>query len=239
MPDTPTIPSMFDTIAGKYDLLNKVLSFGRESSWRRRTAERARAIEAGCVLDLAAGTGDQLIALLERAGCVRFAAGVDASKGMMKIARGKLRGRFEGRIALVIGDACGVPFANGSFDLVTMSFGMRNLADRRDELFSEMLRVLKPGGRALILELTPPEHPLTRIPALIWLRIGVPFIGGKLTGDTAPYRYLAGSIERFPKKAEFMEMLRRAGFVDVSETPMTFGAVRLFDAAKPPEPVHQ
>ncbi len=225
---------MFDTIAGRYDLLNKVLSFGRESSWRRRTADRARAAGALHVLDLAAGTCDQLIALLERAECIRFAAGLDLSRGMMRLGQKKLRGRFGGRASLVIGDACEVPFGDGMFDLVTISFGMRNLADRRAELLREMLRVLKPGGRALILELTPPEHPIVRIPALFWLRIAVPLLGGMLTGDFAPYRYLVRSIERFPRKAAFMDELRRAGFKDVTETAMTFGAVRLFEAAKPP-----
>lgn len=228
---------MFDRLARRYDLLNRIFSLGRDLRWRRKLAERLAAlpgVDGLRVLDLAAGTGDQVLALLGAGLDLRAVYALDRSRGMLDLARPKLaRPEFHRRVFLIEGDALSLPFPDGSLDAVTISFGIRNLVERRGDVLREIRRVLRPGGAVLILELAVPSHPLIRPFALFHMRHIIPFIGGLLHGNRAPYRYLDRSIEEFPKPGEFLREMREAGFGETRVSGMTLGAARIWEGRKP------
>jgi demethylmenaquinone methyltransferase/2-methoxy-6-polyprenyl-1,4-benzoquinol methylase len=224
---------MFDRLAPRYDLLNRLFSLGRDLGWRRRLARRLALLlgdRPGLrVLDLAAGTGDQTLALLGAGLDLRVVYALDRSRGMLGLALPKLAGS---PALLIEGDALALPFPDGSLDAVTMSFGIRNLVDRRGEVLREIRRVLRPGGAVLILELAVPSHPLIRPFALFHMRHIVPLVGACLHGNRAPYRYLDRSIEEFPKPAEFLREMREAGFGETRVSGMTLGVARIWEGRK-------
>ena len=205
---------MFDAIAHRYDLLNRILSFGQDLSWRRRAIRLAASGTVRAALDVGAGTGDLALAL---AGAeVRTVVALDLSAGMLERARGR------GRVALVVGSAEALPFPDASFDAVVAGFAVRNFGDLGRGL-AQMRRVLRPSGRAVILELSLPPVPLVRALHLLYLyRIGP--VVARLAGSTEEaYRYLPGSIERFPDPDRFAAMLRDVGFARVRYERLTFG----------------
>jgi demethylmenaquinone methyltransferase/2-methoxy-6-polyprenyl-1,4-benzoquinol methylase len=218
---------MFDEIARRYDLLNRVLSLGLDQSWRR-TAIAALELPPGArVLDLATGTGDLALALAARGHRV---VGLDPSAGMLDVAREKAAsvGR---EVEWVQGDAQALDAEDASFDGVTIAFGIRNVPDRAKAL-GEMLRVLRPGARLAVLELGEPESGLLVGPARWYIRVLVPRIGAALSG-AREYRYLQASIAEFPRRAEFAERMREVGFVDVEARPLSFAACNLFVGRRP------
>lgn len=224
---------MFDRIARRYDLLNRLLSFGRDQAWRR---EVVRGIPRGadlCIVDLATGTADVLLAAREAALPLRLGVGVDPSEGMIALGREKVR-----RLAaspplhLVRGDACALPLGDACADAITMAFGIRNVADV-DAALREMRRMLRPGGRALILEFSLPENRLIRWAYLLYFRHVLPRIGGLISGDFAAYRYLNQTVEQFPYGAAFCAKMRAAGFVAVSARSMTFGVATVYEGVSP------
>jgi demethylmenaquinone methyltransferase/2-methoxy-6-polyprenyl-1,4-benzoquinol methylase len=225
--------AMFDRIATRYDLLNRIVSLGLDQRWRERlVAEVGRDQPAGGeVLDLATGTAD--VAL--RAAARRPDApvlGVDPSANMLEIGRAKIAAEgLEARVRLELGDAQALPFADGRFRMITMAFGIRNVVDRPRAL-AEMFRVLAPGGAVGILELNQPQRGLLAQAARIHIHQVVPRVGAWLSGDQE-YAYLARSIAAFPPPEEFAALVRAAGFVDVRAEPLTFGAVCLFTGRKP------
>ena len=207
---------MFDGIAHRYDLLNRVLSFGQDASWRRRAIRLASAGDVRAALDVGAGTGDLALALAGNG--VPEVVAVDLAAGML--ARARNRGR--GRVALVVGSAEALPFPDASFDAVVAGFAVRNFGDL-DRALADMRRVLRPGGRVVILELSLPPMPLVRALHLLYLyRIGP--VVARLAGSTAEaYRYLPGSIERFPDPDRFAGLLRDVGFARVRYERLTLG----------------
>lgn len=221
---------MFDRIAGRYDLLNRVMSLGLDESWRRKLihAVAAELGEGDELLDLATGTADVAIASALAKPGVRI-VGLDPSAGMLDIGRRKITARsLDDRVTLVEGDAQALPFADDRFAGVTMSFGIRNVPDRGLAL-SEMARVVRPGGHVGILELTEPRRGVLAALARVHIHRVIPAIGGWLSGD-AEYRYLARSIAAFPAPAEFAALMRDRGLSDVRATPLCFGSVHLFTA---------
>lgn len=217
--------AMFDAIADRYDLVNRVISLGIDRRWRRQTS---RALELGAgarVLDLATGTGDLAIEIAESAPEARV-VGLDPSPRMLEIARAKLaRRELEQRVELVQGDAQALPFEARSFDGVSIAFGIRNVPDRPAAL-REMARVTRPGGRIAILELSEPDGVLGPL-ARFHVHTVVPALGALLS--RAPqYRYLESSIARFPRPSEFVAMLEAAGVELVSAKSLTFGVCHLF-----------
>lgn len=215
----PGSGAMFDRIAARYDLLNRVISLGLDRGWRRALIEETRRdAPPGALLDLATGTGD--VAILAAASGLEV-VGLDPSAEMLREARRKAPGlRFE------LGSAEALPFVDGSFAMATMAFGIRNVADRPRAL-AELARVLVPGGRLGILELGEPEGRLARA----HVHGVVPRLGAWLSGR-AEYAYLARSIAAFPPPEVFVETIRAAGFVDVRARPLGLGAVQLFSARR-------
>ncbi len=222
---------MFDTLAARYDALNHVLSFGLDTIWRRRVAARLPDRRGLQILDLATGTADQILALSPDGDRVVRVVGLDRSRKMLERGRRKIERR--GLVAvteLVSGDAAAIPFGDGSFDAVTISFGIRNMPDP-SLVLREMRRVLAPGGCALILEFSLPGRWLWRQMFRFYLRWIIPGWGGVLAGQTEAYRYLGRSIESFPCGAEFCALLASAGFQEIRAIPMTFGVVTLYCAS--------
>jgi demethylmenaquinone methyltransferase/2-methoxy-6-polyprenyl-1,4-benzoquinol methylase len=224
---------MFDRIAPTYDLLNHLLSLGRDVAWRRRAACVLPADGALKVADLATGTGDLLIALLRARPNVTEAVGVDLSAAMLKIGQDKVtRAGYADRVQLMHDDALQSGLPAGDFDAVTMAFGIRNTPDVEATL-REIHRLLKPGGIAVILEFSLPRSAMMRWCYLVYLRLVVPAIGALLSGSKGAYRYLNESIEAFYRPDGFCELMRRSGFHDVSAAPVTCGVASIYAGSKP------
>jgi demethylmenaquinone methyltransferase/2-methoxy-6-polyprenyl-1,4-benzoquinol methylase len=216
------VRAMFDSIAPRYDLLNHVLSCNIDRLWWWRTARRFRGIlgrPETRVLDICCGTGDMTLALLRRRptnGTPVLAA--DFSPAMLALARAKLAGK---PATLLEADALHLPMAERSLDLITTAFGFRNLANYQAGL-EEFFRVLAPGGEVGILDFSEPGGWIGKLYGFYFRRI-LPFIGARISGVGAAYSYLPESVGRFPAPAVMLEMMRAAGFMDVSWTPYSFG----------------
>ena len=219
---------MFDRIAHRYDLLNRLLSFGTDVRWRKTMNRRIPAGKNLCVLDLATGTADVLIAMERACPNVTAGIGLDMSGGMLKYGQEKLiRLGLDQKYRLVRGDATALGLADAQFDAVTISFGIRNVLDVSQGL-REMRRILKPGGRALILEFSLPANRPFRACYLFYFRNILPRLGALISGDSHAYTYLNKTVETFPYGEDFCKLMRDAGFEDVTATPLTFGIASLY-----------
>ena len=226
------IGQMFSRIAPTYDFLNHLLSLGRDTPWRRKAARQLPQDRNLKIIDLATGTGDMLICLLRERPSIAEAVGVDVSAEMLDACRLKLRkGGLESRVELTRADASGTAFPADTFDAATMAFGIRNTADVSATL-REIHRILKPGGLAMILEFSLPACPVMRWFYLWYLRLVVPFVGSLVSGDRRAYRYLDQSIEGFQQPQEFCDLMQKAGFTDVSATPLTWGVASIYRGVK-------
>ncbi len=234
--DPRILRDMFSGLAHRYDLVNRVLSLGRDTFWRQALARRLKIIEPpGHLLDLAAGTGDQIVAAKKlRPGLA--VTGLDRTPDMLALARPKLARLPSPAPELIEGDALALPFAESSFDSVSISFGLRNIS-RRQDLYAQVRRVLKPGGRFLILELFHnPQSPWAGLTGF-YLRRLVPFLGGRLlTRSGAAYHYLSESILAFPQPARLAEELAEAGFTALTGRLYTFESAMLVSGEKPEKP---
>jgi demethylmenaquinone methyltransferase/2-methoxy-6-polyprenyl-1,4-benzoquinol methylase len=209
------VDAMFDTIAPRYDRLNRILTLGLDAGWRR-TAVRALGLRAGAsVLDIACGTGD-FCREVEAAGARPI--GLDRSAGMLAAAAGT-------RAPLVRGDGLFLPVRDGSFDGITCGFALRNVV-ALDPLFTECARVLKRGGRFAFLEVAEPDSAIVRAGHRVYFRHVVPFIGGLLS-DRAAYRYLPDSTAYLPPADEVTRRLSAAGFIGVTRKLLGLGAAQL------------
>lgn len=208
----------FDKIARDYDRMNRLMTAGLDRRWRKSAVQGLH----GKVLDVACGTGDMAVELL-RHGC--SVTGVDLSKEMMAVAKQKAP-QAEYRLA----DAEHLPFEDASFDAVTCAFGVRNFVHLEQGL-SEMLRVLKPGGRMVILELATPDSPLVRPFYNLYTRHIIPWLGQRLAGSREAYTYLPRSIELFPKGESFAKIVEELGS-RVTERKLTFGVCRMYVVEK-------
>jgi len=230
---TSQIRRMFDSIAGHYDLMNTAMSFGLHRHWRDVAL---RMIQAGDrprkILDVATGTGDVAIRLHEifpDAGIT----GIDLSEGMLEVARRKIAElKIEDHVEFRIADCLELPFADDSFDAVTVAYGVRNF-EHLDSGYREMLRVLRPGGRLCVVELSQPANPLLRIGYKIYAGGIIPVVGKIVSGDTRAYRYLPESIARCPARGEMTALMESVGFRDARYRSLTFGAVCIYSARKP------
>ena len=227
-PEKAAVRSMFDRIAPRYDLLNRVLSAGIDVRWRRRCIDAVAG--ASRVLDVCAGTGDLLLEFLRRDGG-RTGLGVDLSSAMLERAAVKLRRRgLEGRGRVAAGDAERLPVRAGAFDAVTVAFGIRNVGDPAAAL-AEMHRALRPGGRAAILEFSMPRGTLGGAYRLYFTQV-LPRIGGLVSGDGGAYAYLPASVARFAAPADFEAAMAAAGFERVRSRPLTGGIAHLYTGEK-------
>ncbi|MCZ6600203.1 MAG: class I SAM-dependent methyltransferase [Acidobacteria bacterium] len=213
--DPDGVRRMFTSIAGRYDLANRLLSLGTDSYWRWVTARQLAPAVGDLCLDVACGTGDLAMALRRRGGEV---IGLDFTLAMLQQARRRDR---SGRLLLTGGDALRLPFPDETFDRLSVAFGVRNFADLATGL-REFHRVLRPGGLAGILEFSRPRGPLAPLARFYLARI-MPALGRFISGCDGPYNYLADSINTWPDPGRLAELLRAAGFVSVSWRSFTAG----------------
>lgn len=219
--------AMFDAIAERYDLVNRVISLGIDQSWREKTVAALNLGQDARVLDLATGTADLALQIAKEGGRV---VGVDPSSRMLEIGRRKVHeAMLRDRVELLVGDAQALDFADSSFDGVSIAFGIRNVPDRGRAL-AEMARVTKPGGRVAILELSEPEGggllgPIARF----HVHTLVPWLGALISG-AAEYRYLQRSIAAFPSADEFARLMEARGLRVLRVEALTFGVCHLYVA---------
>jgi demethylmenaquinone methyltransferase/2-methoxy-6-polyprenyl-1,4-benzoquinol methylase len=215
---------MFGGIARRYDLANHLISCGCDFLWRKRAAEIVRSWEPNAVVDLATGTGDIALAL-QRALPQSEIVGVDFSNEMLAIAKSK------GVHRLIAGDALALPFAERSFDCLTIAFGLRNIADWNAAV-REMHRVLVQDGKLLIMEFSLPSMSILRAGYRFYLHRVLPIFGSLLTRKKTAYDYLGDSIEQFPGGAELLRLIEANGFCDAKAEPLTGGIVTIYTATK-------
>ncbi|HEV2066843.1 MAG TPA: class I SAM-dependent methyltransferase [Thermomicrobiales bacterium] len=225
------IRRMFDRIVPRYDLMNRVMTGGRDAVWRTMVARKAVAAHPGGakVLDVATGTGDLAFAIRE-AGAAQV-TGVDFSREMILSARNKARRKGDPSTFL-IADALHLPFADATFDACTVSFGLRNMVDY-DAALREMTRILRPGGMFICLEMTPFQRPIVGPLFRVYFERIVPLVGGALSGDLSAYRYLPRSVEAFPTAHDLAERMRGIGLEHVRYSLLGFGAVAIHSGTRP------
>lgn len=224
MPDATYVRDAFARIADRYVLTNHVLSGGADLWWRRVVTSRIRQWAPRRLLDVASGTGDLALSIQDACPECEVIAS-DFCAEMLEHASRRGIGHT------VVADALNLPFESQSFDVVTVAFGLRNMADYEAAL-KEMLRVLRPGGRLVILDFSLPQG-MMRGPYRWYLHRVLPKMAGVLTGQTDAYEYLGGSIEAFPSGDSMNQLLLRSGFVEPSCRPMTFGVVSFYEATRP------
>jgi len=225
------VRTLFATIADRYDLITVVLSYGRDRSWKRRLVDLAAPGPGVRALDLATGTGDIAFAVGERADRV---VGLDVTRRMIEIAREKSRNGAAApgkEPAFLVGDMVSLPFASGSFDLVTTGYGLRNVPDLTAAV-DEILRVLRPGGQALSLDFDRPSNGFIRTIYLRYLAIIGGAVGWILHRDPDTYRYIPASIRNYPGAAGVAAMMRARGFSDVRHYPVLGGLMAIHHAVK-------
>ena len=223
---SPAVRKMFSSIAGKYDLLNRFFSLGIDLKWRRELASELPEDGDLPFLDVATGTADVALTLEERCPGNRLIVGTDFALPMLHVGAAKVSELKSQRIRLTAGDAYSLPFRAGTFEAVTIAFGLRNLAHRIDGL-KEMARILSPGGRIVILEFSPMDRPVIGPLFRIYFHRVMPFLGGVISGDRAAYSYLPESVDRFPEPVELGREMMEAGFTDVRYRALTMGIAYL------------
>lgn len=224
------VQAMFSTIAPRYDALNRLLSLGVDRRWRSQAARAALQDGARRVLDVATGTGDLAFTLAGQAPEAEV-TGVDFAEPMLARARAKGDGR-RSRVRFEVGDGTALRFADGSFDAVTIAYGLRNFSDI-DAGLREFLRVLRPGGRLVVLEFPPPPGGAFGTLYSVYFRRLLPAIGALVSGRGAAYRYLPASVIAFPRPDALAERMRAAGFDDVRYRLQTFGISAIHVGEKP------
>jgi demethylmenaquinone methyltransferase/2-methoxy-6-polyprenyl-1,4-benzoquinol methylase len=226
-----SISGMFDEIAGRYDLLNRLLSMNLDRGWRRRLVKLSGVSTGSLVIDVCAGTCDISVEFA-RTGRCGGVVGVDFSTEMLKIGRQKIeRGGYQNKIELTRGDAEKLPFKSETFDVATMGFGLRNLTNYKRGI-SEMARVVKKGGRVLILEFAPPRATSLKLLYRFYLSKIIPTFGTILTGKRSAYKYLSTSVSGFLEPPAVLEIMRREGLKDLKALPLTFGVAYIYSGEK-------
>jgi demethylmenaquinone methyltransferase/2-methoxy-6-polyprenyl-1,4-benzoquinol methylase len=222
---------MFDRIAGVYDLMNTAMTAGMHHRWRERAAERAELEPGQVALDVCCGTGDLALVLARRVGPSGTVVGCDFSEPMLEIARRKAGERGVGQVRFEWADALELPHPAGAFDVVTVGFGARNLVDLERGL-AEMVRVLKPGGRLVILEITEPRRPPLSLFYSLWFDRMVPILGA-IAGDHEAYSYLPRSVKRFPPPIDLARLMASTRLERIRYTLLAGGIIAIHSGAKP------
>ena len=218
---------IFDEIAGTYDLLNRLLSCGIDVYWRRKLLKNLPAGNNLVALDLATGTGDVPL-VLAKSKKIDKITGLDLSRGMVELGKVKVKkANKENKIALHIGDGCNIPAADTTVDLVTISFGIRNFPDPQKSL-REIYRVLRPGGRVMIMEFGLPKNKLVHAVYMFYFRHLLPFVGNLLSKHGDAYTYLNETVEDFAYGDAFTTWMKEAGFNNARFEELTFGIANLY-----------
>ena len=225
------VKKMFDNIAPDYDKLNHILSLNIDKNWRKKAvrelADEARPLN---VLDVACGTGDFTIEIAKKVAPDSRVVGVDISDGMIAVGLEKLS-KLGINASMEVADCEALPYEDNTFDRISVGFGVRNF-EHLELGLSEMYRVLTPGGKLVILELSVPSNALIRWGYKLYFLKVLPFIGGLVSGDRGAYEYLPASVLRFPAPDKFMEIMKSAGFDIVEHTALTLGICRMYVGKK-------
>lgn len=224
--DPKVIQSMFDAISFRYDLLNFLMSFGLDSGWRKRLVAEANLKDHDKILDLACGTGDISFSFFNSQKKISI-KGTDFSGEMIKKAQKKAESKNINGVIFQIGDALHIDEKDKSIDVVSIGFALRNLSNL-PLAFQEMSRVLKPGGRALCLDLTRPQNKILRFGHAIFLKTYVPFMGFLFSGDFKAYSYLARSIREFPPADTILQTMQENGFKNTKKIVLSGGIATIF-----------
>ena len=225
------IKSLFDNIAPDYDKLNHILSLNIDKGWRKKAVrEIIDSKEPLTILDVACGTGDFTIEIARKAADGSSITGIDLSEGMMNVGREKIHAAGVDA-TIEYGDCEALSYSDNTFDRISVGFGVRNF-EHLDKGLEEMCRVLSPGGKLVILELSVPSNPIVRwLYKLYFLHI-LPAIGGMISGNRGAYRYLPASVLHFPAPDRFMKMMQDAGFKEVKHKAFTLGVCRMYVGIK-------
>jgi demethylmenaquinone methyltransferase/2-methoxy-6-polyprenyl-1,4-benzoquinol methylase len=222
----PQVQAMFDRIAGVYDRMNGVMTAGLHHQWRRRAADLAGLSSGGRALDVATGTGDLAFELARRVAPGGTIVGTDFSEGMLELARAKAGGFVvDAEVRFEAGNALDLQYADASFDAATVGFGARNFSDLGRGL-AEMTRVVRPGGRVVVLEITTPTRPPFSTFLELWFDHVVPTLG-RFAGDADAYTYLPSSVRRFPPPAELAALLWECGLRSIRYLVTAGGIIAL------------
>ena len=228
MPTKTQIEKMFDAIAPDYDRMNHIMSFSIDRRWRRKAVQAiADSREPLRILDVAAGTGDFAIAIAKKVHPESEIIGIDLSEKMLEVGRTKV----PGNVHLQQGDVEALPFPDDHFDRLSVAFGIRNF-EHLEQGLAEMHRVLRPGGKMVILELSYPDNPFLLWCYKLYALHFLPFIGGWISGDREAYTYLPKSILKFPKADRIVPMLERIGYQQVGVRRFTFGVCTMSTVKK-------
>ena len=223
------VRGVFDSVAPKYDLMNDVLSLGLHRAWKAYAVALANVQPGDRILDVAGGTGDLAMAFAARVGQSGVVVLTDINEAMLRAGRDRLLDNGH-TLSTAVCDAEGLPFAKDSFDLVSVAFGLRNMT-HKDVALAEMARVLRPGGRLLVLEFSTPAAPLRKAYDLYSFRL-MPWLGKVVAGDADSYRYLAESIRMHPDQAALKALMKSAGFGHVDVHNLAGGIVALHMGVK-------
>lgn len=225
------VRGVFDSVAPRYDVMNDLMSMGLHRAWKAYTLMVANAQDGQQVLDVASGTGDLALALARKVGPRGLVVHTDINEAMLRVGRDRL---LDAGVVLpsLACDAEALPFTDNRFDLITLAFGLRNMT-HKDLALAEMARVLKPGGRLLVLEFSRVAEPLRKAYDLYSFRV-LPFLGRMVARDAASYRYLAESIRMHPPQQELKALMRSSGFGHVDYHNMTGGVAALHVGLKCP-----
>jgi demethylmenaquinone methyltransferase/2-methoxy-6-polyprenyl-1,4-benzoquinol methylase len=224
------VAEMFDNISARYDFLNHFLSLGIDKIWRWKAIKQLRSIQPKKIIDIATGTGDFAIAALKLK--PEEVVGLDISAGMLAVGEQKMiKRKFNNIIKMQLGDSENIPFENNYFDALTVGFGVRNFENLEVGL-AEMLRVLKPGGKAIILEFSKPKaFPIKQVFGFYSNYI-IPFFGKKLSKDAKAYTYLPESVAAFPEGKDFEDILLKIGYKDIQSTTVSGGIATIYTGLK-------
>lgn len=225
------IRQMFGAIAPRYDFLNRLLSLGIDRRWRKRAVGMLKYREGSRILDVATGTGDVALEIARTTPSSVKITGADFCQEMVELGRSKVAtSPYSGRIDFQVAPCEDLPFKDNTFDSITIAFGIRNVVDR-DLGLAEMWRVLRPGGRIVILEISTPRSPLFRQGYYFYFRRILPMIGGMFSRYNA-YKYLPDSVLKFPSREEFSRMMLAAGFSAIQVHDLTFGIASIYVGEK-------
>ncbi len=224
------VTHMFNGISKSYDLLNRIITLGIDTLWRKRLIELVKKERHELVLDIATGTGDLVLALAKLD--TEKIIGLDLSPGMLEIGKQKVKAKgLENRIDMQLGDSEALPYQSASFDVVTIAFGVRNF-EHLEKGLEEILRVLKPKGTLVILETAVPKNKIFKAFYLFYTQQIMPFIGKLFSKDRSAYKYLSDSAAAFPCGKDFNNILEKIGFIEVEDFPQTLGVSSIYFAKK-------
>jgi demethylmenaquinone methyltransferase/2-methoxy-6-polyprenyl-1,4-benzoquinol methylase len=233
-PSREEIWKMFDAIAATYDRSNRLMTGGMDLVWRKKMGSFLPKAECLSLLDCATGTGDQITALMDHSPKIVQAVGIDLASGMLQIGKEKIAKKpYARQVRLQEASALAIPYPDNTFDLATISFGIRNVTDVAGCL-KELLRVLKPNGRLLILESSMPQGRIFKKLHLLYMRHVLPRVGSFLSKNRDAYTYLNVTTESFPSGASFCKLLQDAGFKNCKAHPLSLGVVSIYVGDKCP-----